>query len=77
VAEVQGKLVALCMDRGYQVAESTTTYVVCEKEPRAGEDFAFRAFVVGTDGTMPVKRVRFSMASITEGVRVMASPLLL
>jgi hypothetical protein len=70
VAEVQGKLVALCLQRGYRVSESTTTYVVCEKEASAGDDLASRAFVVGADGTTPVKRVHFYMAAVTEGVRV-------
>ena len=73
VAEVQGKLVALCMDRGYHVAESTTAYVLCEKDATAQEDFAFRAVWVGAEGTETVKRARFSMASVTEGVRVMGT----
>lgn len=73
VPEVTGKLVSICMDRGYEVMESSNTHVLCETRATSAEDMMYRSLMVGSGGTPTVKRIRFSMASVPEGVRVMGS----
>lgn len=71
--EVTGKLVNLCMNYKYSVAESSNVHVVCEREASAGRDFLYRAFISGSYAEAARERVRFSLAQLPEGIRVFGS----